>query len=368
MPRKITSILGALAALLLLPGAAFAQSIITSGGSSSSGGSGPFTQSCATVSVSQPCLDLTTTWATTGTYVGAIRLNVTDSGPANAASLLVDLQVGGASKFRVDKSGLVSLVKGGNFNGSTVSIGEGAAAANGIVVWNAGYVGFSSTALSTGTPDVLLARDAANTLAQRNGTNAQTFNVYNTYTDASNYERLSILGGTTATIRTEAAGTGTAKNLLLQAGGSAVLFLGAGAANQWQISAPGNILANTDNTNDIGASGANRPRSIFAASNITAGGALTAGGAISSSNVVSTGVYVVSALPACASRQGSRAMVTDANATTFNSVVAGSGANILPVYCDGTNWKIGALDLPALLSPANNNNNLIPDGLLRAFG
>ena len=38
-------------------------------------------------------------------------------------------------------------------------------------------------------PDVVLKRDAANTPALRNGANAQTFNIYNTYTDASNYER-----------------------------------------------------------------------------------------------------------------------------------------------------------------------------------
>src|ERR1700676_25750 len=31
----------------------------------------------------------------------------------------------------------------------------------------------------------------------------------------------------------------------------------------------------------------------------------------------------------------------DANATTFASVVAGSGSNKIPVYDDGTNWRIG---------------------------
>ena len=36
-----------------------------------------------------------------------------------------------------------------------------------------------------------------------------------------------------------------------------------------------------------------------------------------------------------------RAFVTDANATTFNSIVAGGGANFVPVFCDGTNWRIG---------------------------
>ena len=38
---------------------------------------------------------------------------------------------------------------------------------------------------------------------------------------------------------------------------------------------------------------------------------------------------------------GARAMVSDATATTFNSVVAGTGSNIVPVFSDGTDWRIG---------------------------
>ena len=38
---------------------------------------------------------------------------------------------------------------------------------------------------------------------------------------------------------------------------------------------------------------------------------------------------------------GTRYFVTDATATTFASVVAGGGANNVPVYSDGTNWRIG---------------------------
>ena len=56
-------------------------------------------------------------------------------------------------------------------------------------------------------------------LAQRNGTANQTFRIYGTYTDGSNYERLSLSANSTASyIQTEAAGTGTAKNLILAAG------------------------------------------------------------------------------------------------------------------------------------------------------
>lgn len=50
----------------------------------------------------------------------------------------------------------------------------------------------------------------------------------------------------------------------------------------------------------------------------------------------------VGALPAAAAgNKGYRAFVTDATATTFASVVAGAGANNVPIYSDGTNWRIG---------------------------
>lgn len=48
--------------------------------------------------------------------------------------------------------------------------------------------------------------------------------------------------------------------------------------------------------------------------------------------------YTVATLPTPAA--GMRAYVTDANATTFMSTVAAGGANVVPVFYDGTNWKI----------------------------
>ena len=55
-----------------------------------------------------------------------------------------------------------------------------------------------------------------------------------------------------------------------------------------------------------------------------------------------TTVYTVATLPSAAtSGVSARAFVSDANATTFASTVAGGGANKVPVYSDGTNWKIG---------------------------
>ena len=38
---------------------------------------------------------------------------------------------------------------------------------------------------------------------------------------------------------------------------------------------------------------------------------------------------------------GSRAFVTDSSVSTFGSTVAGGGSTKVPVYSDGTNWKVG---------------------------
>lgn len=57
---------------------------------------------------------------------------------------------------------------------------------------------------------------------------------------------------------------------------------------------------------------------------------------------INNGTQTVAALVAAATAgAGARAVVTDANATTFHSIVAGSGANVVPVFSDGTNWRIG---------------------------
>lgn len=64
--------------------------------------------------------------------------------------------------------------------------------------------------------------------------------------------------------------------------------------------------------------------------------------AMSGNSTTTIGVSSVSGLPGIATvPQGTRRFVTDANATTFASVVAAGGTNRVPVYSDGTNWRIG---------------------------
>jgi len=143
------------------------------------------------------------TWNAGATVFTGIKLNVTDTASA-AGSLLMDLQVGGVSQFSVAKAGRISfgsLVLGAYAGAARLGIGNGTLTTNQFVYfnndasqlsvrsgWSFGWSSNSTNPVDNG-PDVTLFRDAANTLAQRNGVNAQAFNLYNTYTDASNYER-----------------------------------------------------------------------------------------------------------------------------------------------------------------------------------
>jgi len=163
-----------------------------------------------------PLLNLTGTWNTTGVAQG-ILLNITDTA-SNAASVLFDVQTAGTSRFKISKTGTVTAIAvyasnsvfGGT--GSQISTTGLAVGSNASILWK------SNANVELGTSDLFLTRDAANTLAQRNGTNAQTFRLYNTYTDASNYER-GVFDWTTnsnsLTIGTQKAGTGTARRVRL---------------------------------------------------------------------------------------------------------------------------------------------------------
>ena len=63
---------------------------------------------------------------------------------------------------------------------------------------------------------------------------------------------------------------------------------------------------------------------------------------VSAAGVVKTIVLTVGTLPAAATAgAGARAFVSDATLTTFATVPIGGGANGVPVYSDGTDWRIG---------------------------
>lgn len=177
--------------------------------------------------------DMSDTWNALGTTFTAIKMNVTDTDSASG-SLLMDLQVGGSSKFSVRKGGVtvipqssayafaasggysVGLYSLANYTAS-IAMASGTPGAT-----PSPYKGFefelTGPTLSMGlsTFDVKLTRDAANTLALRNSTNAQTFNLYGIYTNSSNHRRLvmTMSGAGVAEIKPDGSGTGASGNVL----------------------------------------------------------------------------------------------------------------------------------------------------------
>jgi hypothetical protein len=194
--------------------------------------------------------DMTDTWNNGATNFTAIKMAVTDTASASG-SLLVDLQVGGSSQFNGTKAGrwrISAELSGTGFeaystgaksvstdvSGRAIQIGSNlgggiggiGVAANYSIIWSS-VTGGAADINIAGNGDLFLTRDAADTLAQRNGVNAQALRLYNTFTDASNYERGKIeWASNVLRIGTEKAGTGTARALELQTDGATRLTIG----------------------------------------------------------------------------------------------------------------------------------------------
>ena len=140
---------------------------------------------------------------------------------------------------------------------------------------------------------------SANLLEQYNSTTAQAFNVYNTRTDASNYERAVFDWTTTAnqlTIGTKAAGTGAVRVMNIDAQTINIKLSG---SNLWTFNSSGGLIGPTDNFSTIGLAAGSRPKSVFAATSIfvtavNSGGGIGygtgAGGAVTQATSRTTGV------------------------------------------------------------------------------
>lgn len=57
--------------------------------------------------------------------------------------------------------------------------------------------------------------------------------------------------------------------------------------------------------------------------------------------VLFLGLLTFAQLPSAASSAGARATISNSTTNTFNAIAAGGGANIVPVFSDGTNWRVG---------------------------
>lgn len=201
----------------------------------------------ATVTTSNPVLNLSQTWNAGAVTFTGFKLNITNTASA-AASLPVDIQVGGASVFSVRRDGFITNAAGASIGGQLSVFGR---------VDMSGWYGL----VSGGNGSISLANGSGNRITWGSSTSDPT-------------------------------------------GANADTGLARKAAKIVEV--------------NNGTSGT------------YAGTAFT------------TGAQTVAQLPAAGTAgAGARSFVTDANATTYASVVAGGGANTVPVYCDGTNWRIG---------------------------
>ena len=188
-----------------------------------------------TLTASAPVLDLAQTWNNAAvTFTGA-RIDITNTASATGSRFL-DCIIGGASAIRLARisSAPYALFGTTDTGIGAISTSQASIIANGGVAFvvnsggggpiirsDAPYAWASGTNLVGASSDLTLFRDAADILAQRRGANGQTFRLYNTFTDASNHERLSLRwASNVAIIGTEKAGTGSARNLEFQTDGT----------------------------------------------------------------------------------------------------------------------------------------------------
>jgi len=175
----------------------------------------PITLQAATGNEIAYDLQYTTNKATSGNDTGLL-VNLTDTA-SPGTSLLMDLQTGGTSNFQLRpggeiRTGSLSSPDSGYFDVYTSNVAAIAANTAGIKfrvqaastpvvkLTSDNSIGWTSaTNNCTGTPDLLITRDAAGSLAQRNGANAQTFNIYGDYASATDYQRSGIVTSRTAT-------------------------------------------------------------------------------------------------------------------------------------------------------------------------
>ena len=159
--------------------------------------------------VIEPTGTTSTGWSTSGTGLGV-------NAASGFAGNLLDLQVNGTSKAKIDTNGYYYVETGGSFRSYVGTVAYFYVGSSQIRVPDYGIT-FCNAANING-PEIQVLREAANTLAQRNAANAQTFRVYNTFTDASNYERGFLRWSSNVfEVGPEAAGTGAARPMRITA-------------------------------------------------------------------------------------------------------------------------------------------------------
>jgi hypothetical protein len=221
-----------------------------------------------------------------GTSGQTLRIyNTTDAGTANyerlsmfwfTNAMWLETQAGGtgvARNLNFRAAANLSLIGGGGLAGWYVST-TGQFLGQTDNSYDIGAAGGRPRSITVGTSvvtpllDTPLLAPTGNVIEQRNGTNAQTLRIYNTFTDASNYERGGIkwAGNILRFVADAGLGTGANREVFLGTEGLAATYVVTGNTIRWQFQPAGHLVAQADSTYDIGASGANRPHSVYVGS------------------------------------------------------------------------------------------------------
>lgn len=146
-----------------------------------------------------------------------------------------------------------------------------------------------------------------------------------TVVQLTNTTGVSYLGTESSTGGSLASGSG-AYSTVVSSNAATSLHLGTNGAVRQTINSTGNVTISA-------------PSSGTSLAVTAVAGALAAD--FTAGPIKTRATTVAGLLAAATAGAGARDFVTDANATTFASVVAGGGANGVPVYSDGAAWRIG---------------------------
>jgi hypothetical protein len=217
-----------------------------------------------TVTASAPLIDATQTWNNGAVTFTGLRVNVTNTA-SGASSIPVDFQVGGSSQFRVRRSGGGVDIAGSS---SGVRITDYAITGLG--------GGLQINSASGGTGFIFdsgqITTVGCSIFEQRTGTTAQTFRIYNTFTDASNYERgFMRWSSNVLQIGHEVAGTGSVRSMEITTAGNLSLRSSISTGNmefytsgslRWTIGASGSMTSADGLAIRFGGTSASFPRLV----------------------------------------------------------------------------------------------------------
>lgn len=239
------------------------------------------------------------------------------------------------ASYELNKVVGVTVGQGGNQIATNVAVGNTALDSNttgtnntaaGFDALTANTDGIQNTAFGSAALDANTGGDYNTAVGYSALTTATTAN-YNT---ALGYRALNAA-------LTGAGNTGAGADALLQATGSNNTALGYQAGDALTTGSNNTIIGHGADASSATASNEITLGNASVTSLRVPGLSFTAGVKWHNSSTLT-----VATLPAAATAgAGARAVVTDANATTFHSIVAAGGANVVPVFSDGTNWRIG---------------------------